>query len=756
MFFCAEEVWVVDDHDTSVDKSKKDRTRRFITPVVWVSLVVLAVFLGIATSMFYRSMRSQIYYERQNHLSELTIKISEILNTQINTFQNDASSAKKVIDWSDIKTKEDVISILEDMADVLGLDSGLVIALDSRGIFYTSNDYTARWADMEDLSLEEGAPVIREITINGVKETYMVFLRVLDTDKNEVLEDSDIDITHVAIAIPMIDMDEALSISGFGGSCYTYLINTDGRRLYKQTFNTPFIEEFNVLNVLEEYEFNMDGSVDELQNAIETRSNVCMEFTIPDTDENYFVSTVPIEDTEWAVLVFVPTNVLGNRSNILMSNMFKYLTLIMFVIITIFALMLFILVSRNAERRIIRQKEKNAVLLEKAAEEAKQANQAKTEFLSHMSHDIRTPINGIVGMVNIGIKNASNEDRVRDCFKKISGAADHLLSLINDVLEMSRIESGKVEINCKPLDITEILDNCCSIIGGQLLDRDVKLVKKTGEMKHTHLMGDELRLRQVFINIMGNAVKFTPDGGTITVNAYEASDDEKNATYIFEFRDTGVGMSEEFLTKIFEPFCQEDNGSRTTYKGTGLGMSITKQLVEQMGGTITVESKLNQGSCFTVEITFEVSKEEAVKKKNMANVNFDGMRVLLVEDNELNMEIAEEILTDKGLQVTTAVDGVQAVDTFMLSKPGTFDAILMDIMMPHMNGYEATRAIRTSSHEEAATIPIIAMTANAYAEDVAKAIEAGMNAHISKPIDMNHLFSVLGQYYNQGRREENR
>jgi CheY-like chemotaxis protein len=371
-----------------------------------------------------------------------------------------------------------------------------------------------------------------------------------------------------------------------------------------------------------------------------------------------------------------------------------------------------------------------------------------------MSHDIRTPINGIVGMVNIGLKNSANEERVRDCFRKISGAADHLLSLINDVLEMSRIESGKIELTNKPFEITELLDNCCSIIGGQLLDRDVKLIREFGEMKHSHLVGDDLRLRQIFINIMGNAVKFTPDGGSITVRASEISDDDERAIYRFEFQDTGVGMSEEFLTKIFEPFCQEDNGSRTTYKGTGLGMSITKQLVEHMGGEITVDSKLNEGSLFTVTLTFDVSKEEAVKKKNMANINFDGMKVLLVEDNELNLEIAEEILTDKGLQVTTALDGVQAVDTFMVSKPGTFDAILMDIMMPHMNGYEATRTIRTSGHPEAGTIPIIAMTANAYAEDVAKAIEAGMNAHVSKPIDMNHLFSVLGQYYNPTRRKD--
>jgi signal transduction histidine kinase/ActR/RegA family two-component response regulator len=741
-------------HSTSEDKSKKDSTRRLISPLVWIGLVVLVVSLGLASSLFYQSMRRQLYYERQNHLSELTIKISEIINTQIETLQDAATSAKKVVDWADIKTKEDVMSTLKNTADVIGLDNGLVIAFDNKGLFYTSNDYSARWTDVEDSSLVEGVPVVRDISINGVEQSYMVFIRVLDLDKNKTLKNSDIRITHVAIAVPMVNMDEELTISGFGGSCYTYLVNTDGRRLYKQTYNTQFIEEFNVLTTLEDYQFTMDGSIDKLRDALKNRDDVCMEFTKSETDENYFVSTVPIEDTDWAVLVFVPTSVLGSRNNAVMHNIFEYMAFIMLIIILIFSIMVFLVIRRKAEQRIIRQKEKNSILLAQAAEEAKQANQAKTEFLSHMSHDIRTPINGIVGMVHIGMKNSANEERVRDCFRKISGAADHLLSLINDVLEMSRIESGKIELTNKTFEIKDVLENCCTIIGGQALERDIKLIREFGEMKHTRLVGDELRLRQIFINIMGNAVKFTPDGGSITIRANELTDDDKKATYCFECEDTGVGMSEEFLSKIFEPFCQEDNGSRTTYKGTGLGMSITKQLVDRMNGEITVDSKLNVGSRFTVKLTFDVSETEAVKKKSMLNVNFDGMKVLLVEDNELNLEIAQEILTDKGLQVTTALDGLQAVETFMSSKPGTFDAILMDIMMPHMNGYEATRAIRTSSHEEAQSIPIIAMTANAYAEDVAKAIESGMNAHISKPIDMNHLFSVLGQYYNPHERRD--
>jgi CheY-like chemotaxis protein len=300
------------------------------------------------------------------------------------------------------------------------------------------------------------------------------------------------------------------------------------------------------------------------------------------------------------------------------------------------------------------------------------------------------------------------------------------------------------------MEIENLVDNCCSIVAGQLIDRKVELKKEIGTLEHSHVMGDELRIRQIFINILGNAVKFTPDGGTITFRVEEKyTEGSDHVLYHFEFEDTGIGMSQEFMVHIFEPFSQEDGGSRTTYQGTGLGMAITKQLIENMGGTISVRSRLNEGSCFTVEIPFAISEVKVKTVTYRNDVNLKGLKVLLVEDNELNMEIAQEILEDEGVKVTPAVDGEEAVDTFIKSSQGAFDLILMDIMMPHMNGYEATQAIRTSKHPDAKKIPIIAMTANAYAEDVAKALESGMNAHISKPIDINHLFFVLGQNYEE-------
>jgi CheY-like chemotaxis protein len=364
-----------------------------------------------------------------------------------------------------------------------------------------------------------------------------------------------------------------------------------------------------------------------------------------------------------------------------------------------------------------------------------------------MSHDIRTPINGIVGMVSIARKNITDTARIEDCLNKISQSSDHLLSLINDVLEMSRIESGKIEVAHKPINMNSIIESCCSIIDTQRITRNLEFRREIGELTHARLLGDDLRLRQIFINILGNSVKFTPDGGTIVFRVEELGVIGERAAFCFEIEDNGIGMSEEFQEHIFEPFSQESGDSRTNYQGAGLGMSITQQFVEMMGGTIRVKSSPGEGSCFHLEMSFDLDDTQEEELPGAVDCSLEGMRILLVEDNELNREIAQEILEDAGATVTTAEDGREALGLFIDSAPGSFDAILMDVMMPNMNGYEATRAIRASAHSDAASIPIIAMTANAYVEDVAAALESGMNAHVAKPIDISYLFGVLGQYY---------
>jgi signal transduction histidine kinase/ActR/RegA family two-component response regulator len=532
----------------------------------------------------------------------------------------------------------------------------------------------------------------------------------------------------------------------FGDKCYTYLISSDGRRLYKQTYSESFIEEFNIISGMQDDTFIMGGDIDDLVSAINGREQLCLEFQESESGDNYFLSTVPVSSSDWTVLVFVPTDVLGFKTGKFMNTVVRYFAGITMALAVAIGCVIFVVIRNSNDKKIIKQQEENNKLLTDAVETAKNANAAKSAFLSHMSHDIRTPINGILGMTGIAIKNRDDRERVDDCLHKINGAADHLLTLVNDVLDMSSIESGNISITHAPVEVRLVINNCVSIIEGQLLSRNITFVKEIEDFAHPYVFGDGLHLRQVFINILGNAVKFTPDGGRIELKACETGSADDKVSYRFDFWDTGIGISEEFQKKIFDEFSQENETARSTYQGTGLGMAISKNFVELMGGHISVESQVGKGSHFTVEINFDIDYEHRKKTIDQKSNNLTGMKVLLVEDNELNMEIAEELLKEEGVDITQAVNGKEALDKFTSMPEGWVDAIIMDVMMPVMNGYDATRAIRSSEHPEAKTIPIIAMTANAYREDVEKAIDAGMNAHVAKPINVETLVQTLGRY----------
>lgn len=726
-------------------ESAKKRTKGISLLLLWGNVIFLVAAIAVSIFFFYQKLKVELFTEKQMNLTEITVKVSEVVDAVVDSMQGKADSAGILIEGLEMPEEERLFEELEHMTRILDLTENTLLAIDSNGRFYNSEGPVGRWEIRGDLSEDQSGPVIRDLMFSGRKNTCMVFFSRLS--RSAPLGEDGTVITHVAVTIPIDTMRELFSISVFGNRCSTYLINRDGRRIYKLNFTEEFVEGYNILSALEKDRLLMGGTAGDLSRAIDEQEYLCMEFENPTNEERYFLSTVPMNDTEWTILLFVPTAALSGNTNHLMRAMMVFFSIIAGTIILMSVCLIFVVTRDQNDRKLIAQQKESNRLLARAADEAKSANAAKTEFLSHMSHDIRTPINGIMGMTNIALKNTEDSARVLDCLLKINGAAEHLLSLINDVLDMSRIESGKVIIAHIPLDICTLADNCASIIGGQLLSRQVEFKREFGEFEHPFLLGDELHLRQVLINILGNAVKFTPDGGTITFRVQEFPVSDTRVSYRFEVEDNGVGMSEAFQEKIFEAFSQEDGGNRTTYKGTGLGMTITKQFVDLMGGTIQVRSQLDQGSCFIVEIPFDINPEQ--KRETAAHsdtVVLAGMRILLVEDNELNLEIAQEILEDENMTVTTAENGQIAVETFTGAAAGTFDAILMDIMMPVMNGLEATRAIRSSDHPEAKTIPIIAMTANAYSEDIRTALDAGMNAHLAKPIDFDRLFSVLSQY----------
>lgn len=382
-----------------------------------------------------------------------------------------------------------------------------------------------------------------------------------------------------------------------------------------------------------------------------------------------------------------------------------------------------------------------------AIEEADSENRAKTEFMNRMSHDIRTPINGVMGMLEIIKKNREDHERVDDCLEKIHVSSEHLLSLINDVLDMSKLESGHMEPEHVPFDLDDLMKNVRALNEAQVAKTSIVYTYGKISFAHAKLIGSPLHLRQILLNLFSNAAKYNKENGTIETYAEEIACDENTATFRFTIRDTGIGMSKDFVNnELFEPFTQEKQGARTQYQGTGLGMSIVKELIEKMNGTITVESVLGEGSAFTVTLPFEIDKHpsaQAAANGAADETALHGLKVLLAEDNELNMEIAEFFLEDMGAETMQAWNGKEAVEAFRNSAPGEIGVILMDIMMPVMDGLEAVQRIRALDRPDAKTVPIIAMTANAFSEDVERSRKAGMTEHLSKPLNAETLKKAI-------------
>lgn len=396
------------------------------------------------------------------------------------------------------------------------------------------------------------------------------------------------------------------------------------------------------------------------------------------------------------------------------------------------------------------EEQKQKQLLMNAAEEAESANKAKSAFLLSISHDIRTPMNAIIGFTNIALHQNTVSD-IHDSLEKVQKSSNHLLSLLNDVLDFSRIESGKVTISPEPVDITQLTDNVQAIMNGLLYNRDLKFEVHRERPKNPYVLADVTRIREVLVNLLGNAVKFTKDGGKITldISTYPGTD-EKHIIIRYVVQDNGIGMSEEFQKELFKPFSQEDNANaRTKYKGTGLGMAITQKYVDMMGGSIAVESKKGVGSTFTVEIPLEL-QEQVIQSEQKQPLHRDltGVHVLMAEDNDLNAELATIMLEDAGMTVTRASDGKEVVNLFKNHPRDTYDLILMDIMMPNMDGHQATKVIRALGIErsDAVTIPIIALSANAFIDDIQESLDSGMNDHISKPINMEEVTDTIAKY----------
>ena len=401
--------------------------------------------------------------------------------------------------------------------------------------------------------------------------------------------------------------------------------------------------------------------------------------------------------------------------------------------------------------------EKYKAELLRAAKKAEAANEAKTEFLQRMSHDIRTPINGICGMIDVADHYADNMEKQTECRAKIKKASHLLLELINEVLDMSKLESDEVVLEEIPFNLNSISEEILGVIEHMAAEQNIRIIWEKKEVTHWNLIGSPVHVKRILMNILSNAVKYNKENGYVYISCREIPSKQTAMTTLeFVCRDTGIGMAEAFQKRIFEPFAQEHAGSRTKFAGTGLGMPITKKLVVKMGGTISFESKEGIGTTFVIRIPFRIDTDmkDRTEAEEKTETSIQGLHVLLTEDNELNMEIAEFVLQNEGAVVTKAWNGQKAVDIFRKNRPGEFDVILMDIMMPVMNGYEAAKMIRSLDREDAKVIPIIAMTANAFTEDKMRAKEAGMDEHIAKPVDGKLLVKVINELVKRNQREK--
>ncbi|MCI8511592.1 MAG: response regulator [Lachnospiraceae bacterium] len=398
------------------------------------------------------------------------------------------------------------------------------------------------------------------------------------------------------------------------------------------------------------------------------------------------------------------------------------------------------------ETMVTRKKQEQSIM--ELLERVRQANSAKSEFLSHMSHDLRTPINGILGMLAILEKSQNDPKRQSECRRKIRVSTEHLLSLVEDVLQVSRLESGRPTAVEEPFDLSAALEDCIMILSPLAEERGIRMELEKSGLRHNKVIGNPLHLKQILMNVIDNALKYNRPHGFVFVRAEETAFGDGTARCRFVIEDTGIGIGEDFKNQIFEPFTQEHQGARTDYNGVGLGMSIVKKLVDQMKGTVAVDSQIGKGSVVRITLPLQVDqawKAQPVEDDSYVRGNIAGMHVLLVEDNEINCEIVEFMLRDADVKVVTANDGKAAVDAFEVSAPGTFDCILMDLMMPVMSGYEAARVIRGLDRTDAKAVPIIALSANAFEEDIALAKDAGMDEHLAKPVDIHKMFRVMNR-----------
>lgn len=722
---------------------ERKQTTKYLLPVMFAIILVVVLVFGI---LYMRnSLMKLMIEERSNQLEEMVTQIQANLDSGLHTHWNLVAGLNNAAQGNHFKNSPDVTDNIAHMESDFCTDlyGCRVMLLDEQGTAYLSDGPAGIWYDISHLlDGEKRHTFVSETdTIDG---SFLVFAQELDSPIT--MGEDHVRFTHIVLLKDIQTVKQYYTTTTYGGSAATYVIKKNGTLAYFDADDDDVIGARNIYKALEEAEYVQGRSFDMIKEQLDRDGIVAANILLNQTE--YYYCLTALENYDMTLMLLIPADCVAVSTMNMMNSAIRTGTIFISAIALLMLLAFFSLIKVQRSGQMVKLEQETNKELNRLRTEAETANAAKSTFLNNMSHDIRTPMNAIIGFTNIAMKQ-SPPPEIKSCLDKISDSSEHLLALINDVLDISRIESGKIRYTPTPVDIAEVSDSVITIMYGYLSNRNITFQTELEKPQMRFVLTDAVRVREVLVNILGNAVKFTNDGGRVTYSvSYHPGKDDRHVNVRYRIADTGVGMSEEFVEHIFDEFSQEEHGARTQYKGTGLGMAITKKYVDLMGGTISVESKKGVGSTFTVDLPMEITDACEVAKKDYSGDNIDltGLKILLAEDNDLNAEIAIVQLEELGMQITRAADGEEAVRFFAENPQGTFDLILMDVMMPKMNGYEATKAIRDlQNRPDTVTIPIIAMTANAFAEDVQASLDAGMNGHLSKPIVMDEVVKTIAR-----------